>query len=400
MTEAKKITQYIATIFQLYRLRPDGFFAELDEFGNYIKVPLFQDDTVDEDTLHRLSIHLGLTEEEILNRDPDAPARYWNKYPVFALFNYYIDDSAFQAQYKSGRLLTPEKHMLNAIFGEEEEEPIERYDYIGIDDRLLETLEGLDVYVPGTVHQDESIRDAMYSTEVAVDFPECHEMLSSFVDVVDRYKTLMYAAIEGDLSQEDANEMNFLTTWLRATDIEMPSYLCNYEHVRKCRTVLKEEQKVYKQFSSFVIIRAFADAAPWRCLEFFDDLDLVERFVEIFPFTKEFLTQYVLALKSFRCRYKWTDEGGISFEDMSDVEDIAFRNDLMYEDEWHEVYIPKTEEELFGWDEYARKIQSLIGPKGCIKIPQREYILGINKEIDMTRLLNRADLVIGGRRNG
>ncbi len=93
MKSKDQVTQYVRDYFDRYELNDYDFFvsSEEDEYGRAerIDIPLFLSDEMDVETLSRISLHTGLSTEEILNCDEQAAIRYLQKYPFIHLFKAY-----------------------------------------------------------------------------------------------------------------------------------------------------------------------------------------------------------------------------------------------------------------------------------------------------------------------
>lgn len=70
MSNIKKTTEYVERIFDLYDLDKREFFFQFDtDTYEYVKCRLFPFTEMDDDTLEKISVHTGLTKEEIINND-------------------------------------------------------------------------------------------------------------------------------------------------------------------------------------------------------------------------------------------------------------------------------------------------------------------------------------------
>ena len=119
MVNIEEVEKYIERVFDLYHIDKEGFFYETSfdgkDFvdGRRIELSLFPFGIIEEKTLNRVSIALGLSKEEIISMDNDAAFRYWDKYPFFRLYSEYLDRiywaSNFSGEYfsKPSRILFP-----------------------------------------------------------------------------------------------------------------------------------------------------------------------------------------------------------------------------------------------------------------------------------------------------
>jgi len=392
MTKKEQVTKYVKYIFNLYDANKQDFFFVCDEeTWEHIEIPLFPRRRIDNETLERISVHLGLTKEEILNMDKQAAKRYWNKYPFFRLYKEFMRNWAWQSRYKS-ELPTTEELLLTAIFTEEDELPFEeRYDYPAVKERMIQKLKEIDVVIPGTYHEHADITELRISTEVFVSFPQCKEMLQSFMDIVNRIKELFFKALRTDLNEIEANELNFLASWMHMYDVVAQSTLLTYNNILIYRDVFVKEN--YKDFFYYANFRRFIGTAPWRCKEFFDDMSLVQEFVNIYPQAKAGMHQFTMNVTKFSCDFAWSDAKPIVYS--PEEEDVPVEQRAK---ERTHIYVEKTPEEMFGWEEYAKKLKDAASPpaKGGLKIPIRKNNMMLAPEETLERMYARVDAKLKG----
>lgn len=383
MSEIKLVTEYVDRVFRLYNADRMGFFKEYDEdvplgIAEIVDIPLFPTSEIDEETLGRISIHLGLTKQEILNRDYDSAKKYWDKFPFFRLFRKYCTRCAWYSQYKDD-MPSAEERINSAIF--DDVAPLEeRYDYQSVETRLVEKLKEIDVVMPGTFHQNAEITKLEISTEVFFSFPECTDMIRSYVDMVDRAGELFLKAIKTELPENEICELNFLASQLNIKDALAPSIFVTYENVRRLRHIYVEEN--LPGFLSYVKILGFDREAPWRCREFFDDMELVQKFVNIIPRVKPQMREFLMKVSKFFCWFVWSDAKPIMFsveEEAEDFERFGDDEDLYVPIEKRHkeptrIYIDKTKDEMFDWEGSVEKLSRATSPAsmGGLELPSKE----------------------------
>jgi hypothetical protein len=384
MVNAYELSKYVERIFDRYNAIRADFLSEYDaQSDSFIDRPLFPGGFVDDWTLSRLSIHLGMDKQEILNMDELAARRYAEKYPFFGLYNEFLRRWAFSSGFK-GEAPTPEEQLLLAIFGEKSGITVEpRYNYSNVKSRLVRKLKEIDAVVPGTYHKNAKIENLHIETEIFFSFPRCPEMIRSFNTMVQRLKELFFKAVNSDLCEEEIHEMNFLASWFHAGDRVMPNTLITYENVCRYREAYKEE--TYKDFFSYVKIRRFSysgalfptkDFIPWRCKEFFDDIDAAQQFCNAFPGEniKAAMREFMMKIMNFYCWFNWSDAAHIEFspEEESEMRYICDDDYLPVEERAKrptELYVEKTAKETSDWTEYIDVIKKAISPekKGGLK---------------------------------
>ncbi len=383
MKTKEQVTQYVKDFFERYELDQYGFFFETDEETNErVDIPLFALDTMDDDTLARISSHTGLSKEEILSCDDKAATRFWDRYPFIGLFMAYKAKAEWYSQYKS-KFPTLEDMLTNALSDGKIAYPAEsRYDYHDLKARMIRKLKEIDAFMPGTYHHGANIEHLRMRTEVFFSFPQCKEMLSSFISMVNSLRDLFFKALRNELTDAEINELNFLANRLDATDAVMPSVVITYDNICRYKKAYLEENLT--DFFSYVKIRSFAPSAPWRCQEFFDDLSLVQEFVKIFPQAKAQMRQFAMDVTKFECVFVWSDAAPFEAPeydgDDSSIDALLERLQFPVEmrtREMSRVYVEKNVDEMFGWEQYAYRLSdaSSSEAKGGLALPVRELDL-------------------------
>ena len=124
MKKIEKITQFVSELFSLYSMIDFGFFRDYDEVTDQtVEVPLFRQGKIDKETLTKLSIKLGIAEDEILAMDKGAALKYWNKYPFFNLFHQYKHIWEWNQKFKDPEP-TAKELLMNAVFADNRGIPV------------------------------------------------------------------------------------------------------------------------------------------------------------------------------------------------------------------------------------------------------------------------------------
>ena len=382
MHNIEDITNFVADTFDLYNCSKRDFFDMYDdEEDKIVEIPLFQNNVLDEETLTRLSIHLGMTKQEILDMNEDAAGRYWNKYPFFYLLSEYISYCEWYSHYE-GERPSPAELLLNVIFTNNKGYPAKKkYSEQDIIKRLVAELKEIDKYIPGTHHVNADITKLVITTESVFSFPRCKEMVSSYLDMVDRVQQLFFKALKSELDENEINELNFLASWLRAEDLVYPGVLITYPNILMFRDIYNEEN--YDDFFAYVKFRRYTygflsarDFVPWRCKEFLEDSELIQRFVNVHPLAKESMREFYMELVNFSCEFTWSDALPIELSEEEELEYRILNNiepgeDLHLAKERTHVYVRKNEKELGDCEEYIRNLNRVTSPvsQGGVSIP-------------------------------
>lgn len=408
MDNIQELTKYIKNTFDLYDIDKSGFFFEYDEnLHETVDIPLFPNDQIDEDVLNRVCVSLGLTRQEVLSMDAATARKYWNKYPFICLYRDYLSCWEWYSQYKS--MKPSELELIQKIIFSKEDNIFDsydkRYDYQDIRQRMIEQLHIIDAVMPGTYHEGAEITNLCIHTETFFSFPECSRMIQSFLQMVERLKELFFRAIHAELPDDDIREMNFLASYLYATDAVMPSVVMTYDVARLYRNVYLEENS--RDFFSYVKIGRFIKTEPWRCKEFFENMNAVQDFVNVFPQAKTMMREFAMSSTKFYCSFVWSDAKPIVFspEDELELSEIS-RSFGEKEPTWEErakeptaIYVNKTVDELGSGAQYAQRLQDAAAPerKGGLHLPVRELPVGASAEA-IARIQKRVFARNGGCR--
>ena len=405
MDKVTQVANFVEEIFDLYHLNKYGFFIDSDEdTWEYYDIPLFPNGEIDDDTLSRVSIKLGLTPDEILSLDEDVKYKYWDMFPFFQLYDSFLETWAWNSRYKE-KVIT-EEAFLKAVFTEDTSGLLasERYDYPAVAKRMVEQLKEMDEYLPGTFHPNAKITNLEIDTEVLFSFPEITEMIRLYLAMVEQVKWSFFKALKTPLTAEEAHEYNFLVNALHITDSIMPSVFLTYDNVCTYKQAYIEEG--FDDFLAYAKVKSFVGAGmlhpgvnPWRCKEFFDDIELVQELMYIFPEMKELMRRFAITVKNFHCRFVWSDANPITFSEEEEEEDKLLGCYVPLEERAKEsttIYVSKTKAELYDWDSYIDKINTAIAPpsQGGLKSnPLNVYTL---PPYSIDRLRRRFELRKGG----
>ena len=374
MNQAKEIEAYVKKAFATFSISGNDYFYIVDpRTGERIPKDLFFGDVVTDSVLERLSVSLGIDKQDIIEMNEEPLKAYYFKYPFFKLYGRYISEWERQREFSDN--LSAEEHLIAAIFGEKSQLKMEkRYDYKGVHKRLIQLLKEMDKLMPGTYHEGATINDLAIETECIISFPQITELISSFLQMIEDVQTLFFKGIYEDLSEAEVHQFNFLCSVLIINDIAAPSVYLNNENLKKYRSVYAKEG--LSDFFSYFRVWKFVDTEPWRCKEFLEDEALVQQLVNCFPYIKNKLHDFYMEVSKFSCRFHWSDAKQVEIEpwEMDNWEDEEYENRPL---EWTRVYVQKTDEEMFDWEPYIRRLKKAASPekKGGLAIRQYEWIL-------------------------
>lgn len=389
MKDAKTITEFVQNVFFHYSLCYSAYFFDYNENDELVPAPIFEDDIVTPGKLNYLSKLLGMSPEDIANANNEAAMRIFNKYPFFKLLIAY-EERKHLSQYTMDSENIPvfEQRLLYRILGDEG--LVRKYSDDDVLQRLQLQLKEYDAVVPGTYHPNGEITRFMHEEATLINFPECEQLLTSFFEVYNRMEMLFFKALKSDLAEEEINEYNLFVTYFRANEWASPNIKLHYDILCKYRRVYIEEG--YTKLSSYLKINRFTtDFEPWRCKQFAYNMELAQRYQNLYPVTKDRIKDLCMHIKYISCAFKWSDAPYIEYEDdMWAPEEFRIGK---YQ-EWTHVYIPKTEAELGNDAESAALMSKLASP-----VSKGGLIKNNDDEVgrDAQTLIKRISLRQGGQ---
>lgn len=298
----------------------------------------------------------------------NAERKYQNEYPFFHLLSSY-----------SARCMLADRNpedVLHAIFHGAHRVNSVRYSQADLIGRTREKLLEINKVLPGTWHENAEMQDFSCRTENLISFPECVNLMKSFLHMVDDLETLFFKALDMGLSAEEQEKLDFLVESLNVTDICMPMVKITYDNILILRDVYKKENLT--DFLSYVNVRIVFDTSLWRCKEFFDDPETAQRFLNVIPDSKLKMREFALLAAKFDCRFTWSDAKPIMYSEEEELEWQASGEYIPIEKrhkEETEIWIEKTEKELGDWKPFIDRILVAAGSKnlGGMKPPYREH---------------------------
>lgn len=366
--DLEKLEEYISEIFNLYQLDRDGLFEWINiETGEWEELALFTDE-IDQETMDEIQLRTGFSKDELLSLDERIKHKYWNEYPFFKLNNSFFVETMLADR-------SPDD--LLRVFLEEGHTPKSlRYNYSDILDRLKSKLKEIDETIPGTWHENAEMNHIEIQTENLISFPECRDLMKSFLQMVDDLGELFFKALKTNLSQAEQNKLNFLVNSMNVTDICMPMVKLTYDNILILRDVYRREN--LSDFLSYANVRLLFDSNLWRCKEFFDDPELAQRFLNVIPDSKLKLRRFAMLVSKFDCTFTWSDAKPVVFSPEEELEMQSMDDYIPIENrrlEETEIWIEKNADEVGDWEPYILRLRKAAGSEnlGGVKPPYREH---------------------------
>lgn len=362
MTRNENVEVFIRTCFDEFCLAFTEYFGYTDSKGKKREVPLLTNGALNEDAVRFASRILGISVEDITACNYAAMFKLRDKYPYFA--HYKALDKSYE-QNICGPYYAEYK-IKESIFGRKQPVPF-RYNLVSVRDRLIEQLRELDRHLPGSYHEGAKIQDLKISYQKICHYGEIKAFIEEYLQMINRAGELFFKALETDLGEEEIHEYNLLVTVLGIRD-----FVCAqlgelyYDNLVKCREIYRQEN--LPNFYDYITLSPARSFAPWRCAEFSEDRELVQRYINYHPYFKFVMREFAMKALYFKCDFAWSDakheqlydDKWLTKEDYANItgEPAPEKNWVL---ERTEVYVPKTAEELEDNAEYARRLLVLGG---------------------------------------
>lgn len=386
MTRSESIVKFIKEAFSDFGIIYDNYFTyyEDDDHEKRIEYPLIlPNGKLDMKAVTYAAEVLGMNVSDVLSRKESVILDRLKKYPY--ILNYDALNEAFKAAYMADSYESI--HLAEIVFSRNLECLYEKkYNYRSVIDRLYKQLEEMDKYIPGTFHKGEHIRNISIFTNTFCSFEPINDMVESFLSMCERSKELFLKAVHDKLNADEILEYNFLVSVLGVRDQYSPTNYLYY-------SVLVNLKDAYSWLTdeSFYSVIYFNDDkyfSPWRCREFVQNKELVQRYVDIFPKARKKMREFAVDALDFNCRFVWSDDVLTPEEqkiwDEADYDEYDFLEELnpRYQDKTVTVYVGKNADEL-GEDYNAAKALNVLcsPPKmgGLTAVNRPSYIDLLNK---------------------
>lgn len=398
MKNAKKIESFIRSVFEVYGLNYSEYFSTYTEEDEKVDLPMVMDGELDMTMVHRAAEVLGEDVEDLLSMNSKRTAKWQNRFP-------YIDHKQ-SFEYACSRSYYGKSHdtlrLMESIWDVEYSNKPLRYNFNEVTERLRALLKEYDKFAPGTYHEGATIKHLHINTATFCHFAQLEQMMASFFEMVDRARVLFFKALEQDLGAEEIKEYNIIVSVLGIQDRCVPQR-GNLYHSMLCKLapVYKAEQQA--DFFDYVMLDPAKEIAPWRCVDFIRNRDLVQAYINIVPGAKKAMREYALLITQFHCSFTWSDAAPLTYSPASEGKINEIDRMVQYTHlhdafgglEPTSIYVPKTSEEI-GEDGYCVDIlKQLTAPavKGGISVPVGPR----GRLLDIPRIAARISTLGGNR---
>lgn len=398
MIKAQKVERYIKECFDELSINyKEYFYYDYEDNGNYEDIYWIDESgNINMDAVAHASKILGISVADILSTNEGALLKWLKKY------RYFWDIKPFYMAYKKS--LCDDSfdtcRLMEVVFDIEDEVNYNScFNYEDITKRLIMQLRDIDKLLPGTFHHGAQIMNLHIETSRFCRFDNIKEMTESYICMVNTVTNLFLKAIQSELTENEVQEYNLLVSALGLRDPYYTKGYLYYDGLVKAkdtyRTVTSEN------FNEFVIMKHWKNFQPWRCANFINDRELVERYLSVVPQAKAEMSKYAMSISHFVCDFVWSDAKA-----MVDSPEIEALCDSIYEivgeapvpikerpKEHTTLYVKKTVEELFGDDVTAKKITEYCRPEKLGGIPVKAFLS--MSDFSMTNSIKRITALLG-----
>ncbi len=400
MKSAKQVEEFVREWFNLF-----GFdYQEMvgteevevgdDDEIEIVDAPLVVNNELVTENVKRAAEAFGVDSEDLVNMDGDLLRKQLQRFRFFDLireFEAAYEAAFYEPGYETARLI-------HAIFQDTPNKLKEypsRYDYKDVKKRLLALLKQYNKSLPGSYHENATLVDLTYSTCTFCHFKQIDELCLEFLNMVDREEMLFTKALDTDLSPAEISEYNLIASIIGLKDACMPTgYNLYYSTLIKRREVYRNEE--IHDFFFLTALSKYHFFHPYRCAEFAENRELVQRFSSLYPRMKTEMREFSRDVSKFRCVFHWSDEDLRAPDDSAIdafIDGKISGAEVMKTAGWVEVYVPKTEQELDGDMKYAEMLHAHSGPESLGGVKNAKYPQ--NREFDARRLQARIEADLG-----
>lgn len=344
------LAKIMATIFGLSHLLSVSVGALRNRARPYIDATFTQivksDGSIDVDLLTHLAEAIGLTFEQLSNGETQHVIDISEKYMDF--FENYI---RFTELSMAGCRLPNIEAMQLAYAGESFDETKANIALGVLQNRIAEELKHIDDDIVKKKDGCEFIEIGYIKSFKLCEFEGIVPMLKCYLVMIQRVKSLFEKALQVDLTQDEVTEYNILVT---ATGMKDPYYRpigLYYSTLQKLKPVYLAENFTSKQ----LLFRE--DLEPWRAIQFVQNPELAEHYLQTVPQAKKYLSRFSKVLSNFRCYFRWVDKPCEEYWQIPSLNDEP--NEYDDSSEYVKFDLPKTAREQLGQTDAIEALSEL-----------------------------------------
>lgn len=351
-----KIEDYILyDLFEQHALKYEDYFNILNEDGIKTYTPIIKDDNINAEVVKKVSYIFGIPEDAIYKTDKNQSKKWLKKFK-------FIENLADYQVLEAVSLHGSENFITLLTTGERKS----MYDLKDIENRAIDTLKKLNEYIPNTFHENATMKDFRLEINNFIETTDSKliaDMINEMVVVFDRYMELFAKIIHERLTDEEINEYNFLTTFLKVKD-RCNNKDCYYDYIYKIKDVIKAEN--FRQIKSYVNF-GFNDFHPWKSPAFLRDFKInnknliyLEKYF-IYMDNLDVARQFSRNIQKHYCSFVWSDE--LTYTDNNGEKHENYFKNRTY------IYVDKTETELSVYKTEIDVLSYVVGVNGIKRRP-------------------------------
>lgn len=253
----------------------------------------------DEGQLTNVGRMLGLSQQDLQRGISPVPDAVYQRYPVFDMLSQWQISELMAGKYGPYR-------MLEAIFGDKcsipdipSKQEEQKMIVASVRARCALKAAKINELFPGAYPLELPVHQFFFTVNELISFPQVYTLADAYDEVIQRFSDLFFAAVQADLPEKEALELDLLGTILGATDLVMPTQQITHAHMQQYRAVYQEEG--YKQLASYVRIHLVCPV--WKAREFYQDPNYVAAYIAGHKGAKAEIRSFLTKVISYECHY-------------------------------------------------------------------------------------------------
>lgn len=369
------VENFIYASFDSLCLFYDDYFGYRGASGKMQRISVVQDGAVDRGVVAFASRILGISEKDIMDCNYDLLYELTERYSYFdhwTNLNRAYEENMCGPRYAEYKLM-------DAIFCGGQQMPV-WYNWPAVHKRLCAQLKELNKYLPGTYHHEAEMTDIKVSVQKICHYDGIKDFIEEYLKMLERAGKLFFKAVAEDLCEDEINEYNLLVSLLGIRDfVFSETGNLYYDNLLRCREIYRRE--ALPNFYDYITLDRERAFDPWRCAEFIEDKDLVQKYINYHPYFKHAMRDFAMKVLNFKFDFAWSDARKIYVYEGHEISkedyELIFREPIpesLRTLERTEVFVPKTSGELGDNEDYAKKLLVLCGPEklgGIVYPPYR-----------------------------
>ena len=396
MKDVFETVGFISNLFFQRGLHRDSRFYTDGITGDKVPIPWEVDGEVNMELVGYAADMLGMTAQDILERNSERLTRWVRKYPLIKEWGRLMKTiRSRQLKYQ-----TAEERMLAAIGGVTDDKLFApRHDVEDLRRRTWECLRSADQVEPGTIHPGAVIENFHVRTEYVSREPGIAILLDSFFKMVERGKELFLKAVWQELTEDEICEYNIIVTYTGFQDRYFNLHGLYYRYVQMFRPEYQAEQG--QDFFDYVRLDRCLYFRPWEHAEIIGDRSRMEGYISLVPGAKQLMEEFALEGTRFECSFTWSDARKASEEERLKIQSLYSAISVGLDEDYEGklptvVYIPKNQEDMGADGPYLEMLSAMAAPERSGGIPLPAHGLPeqeAERDDSIRKMLKRSKIV-------